>query len=88
MSYVAKYDKRFEKALRRLPTDAQKRIVRALLKLCDDPRQGDVKKLAGADDPTWRLRVGDYRVIYEIFDRELLLIFIDVDHRKQVYRTR
>jgi len=68
-----------------LETPIQKRIVRSIESLADDPRPGGVKKLAGADD-LWRLRVGDYRVIYEIRDRALVVLIIAVGHRGDVYR--
>ena len=48
------------------------------------PRPPDVKKLKGRD--AWRIRVGDYRVIYEIHDRVLQIIVITVGHRREIYR--
>jgi mRNA interferase RelE/StbE len=48
------------------------------------PRPADVKKLKGRD--AWRIRVGDYRVIYEIHDRVLQIIVITVGHRREIYR--
>ncbi len=51
--------------LRKLPTRDQKRIVREIETLEDDPRPPGVKKLIGKDD-LWRIRIGDYRVVYEI----------------------
>lgn len=49
-----------------------------------NPRSPDVKKLKGRN--AWRIRVGDYRVIYEIHDRELHILVITVGHRREVYR--
>jgi mRNA interferase RelE/StbE len=49
-----------------------------------NPRPADVKKLKGR--PAWRVRVGDYRMIYEIHDRELVVIVITIGHRREVYR--
>ena len=46
--------------------------------------RADVKKLKGRD--AWRIRVGDYRVIYEIYDRVLRILVITVGHRREVYR--
>jgi len=43
-----------------------------------------VKKLKGRD--AWRIRVGDYRVIYEIQDRELQILLITIGHRREIYR--
>ncbi len=75
-----------ERALRKLPTDAQRRIVRAVEALSDDPRPDGVKKLAG-DENLWRIRVGDYRIVYEIHDRRLVVLILRVAHRKDVYRN-
>ena len=49
-----------------------------------NPRPTDVKKLKGRS--AWRVCVGDYRIIYEIHDRELLVIVVTVGHRREVYR--
>jgi mRNA interferase RelE/StbE len=49
-----------------------------------NPRPADVKKLKGRD--AWRIRVGDYRVIYEIQDRILKIIVIHAGHRREIYR--
>jgi mRNA interferase RelE/StbE len=55
--------------------------------LGDDPRRTDsnVKKLAGYDD-RYRLRVGDYRVIYEVIDGQLVVLVVGVGHRREIYR--
>jgi mRNA interferase RelE/StbE len=60
------------------------RIQTRLRALESNPRPPDVKKLKGR--PAWRVRVGDYRVIYEIHDRELLVIIVTLGHRGDVYR--
>ncbi|MGI8966712.1 MAG: type II toxin-antitoxin system RelE family toxin [Limisphaerales bacterium] len=48
------------------------------------PRPSDVKKLKGRS--AWRIRVGDYRVIYEIHDRILRIIVVTIGHRREIYR--
>jgi mRNA interferase RelE/StbE len=73
------------KSLAKLPTDLQKRIVRAVELLADNPRPHGVVKIAG-DDNLWRIRVGDFRVVYEIHDRVLLVMVLHVGHRREVYR--
>lgn len=74
-----------EKSLAKLPTDLQKRIVRAVELLAKDPRPHGVVKMAG-DDNLWRIRVGDFRVVYEIHDSVLLVMVLRVGHRREVYR--
>ncbi len=73
-----------QKELDRLPDEIANRILARLAELETNPRPADVKKLKGRD--AWRIRVGDYRVIYEIHDRVLRIIVITVGHRREVYR--
>ena len=69
---------------RKLAVDVQKRIVRALEQLETDPRPPGVRKLQGEDN-LWRLRVGDYRVIYTIEDDRLLVLVVRVANRRDAY---
>lgn len=71
--------------LRKLPEQDRKRIVREIESLDDDPRPPGAKKLQGAD-LLWRIRVGDYRVVYEIQDAKLMVLVLRIAHRKDVYR--
>lgn len=72
------------KQLDDLPDDIAARILTRLENLQTDPRPADVKKLKGRD--AWRVRVSDYRVIYIIDDKDLLVFVIRVGHRRDVYR--
>jgi mRNA interferase RelE/StbE len=74
-----------ERQLRKLARAAQQRIGRAIDGLETDPFAGDVKKLAGAEQ-LWRLRVGDYRIIYEIDKGRLLVLVIRIADRREAYR--
>ena len=76
--------KSVQKELDRLPEDVAARILARLSALESNPRPSDVKKLKGR--PAWRVRVGDYRIIYEIHDRELVVIIVSIGHRREVYR--
>ena len=76
--------KSVQKELDRLPDNVVKRILARLVELGNDPRPSDVKKLKGRS--AWRIRVGDYRVIYEIHDRELRVLVITIGHRREIYR--
>jgi len=84
MKYQVILPKSVQKELDRLPDDVARRIVVRLTGLETNPRPADVKKLKGRD--AWRIRVGDYRVIYEIHDRVLQIIVITVGHRREIYR--
>jgi mRNA interferase RelE/StbE len=61
------------------------RIEKRLAGLIENPRPLRVKKLRGLDR-TYRIRESDYRIIYEIRDRELLILVIRIGHRRDVYR--
>jgi len=71
--------------LRKLPKPDQQRIMRAIQSLEDDPRPPNSKKLQGAES-FWRIRVGDYRVVYEIQDSKLIVFVLRIANRKDVYR--
>ena len=61
-----------------------RRILARLAELETNPRPTDIKKLKGRK--AWRIRVGDYRVIYEIHNRQLQILVITIGHRREVYR--
>lgn len=75
-----------ERQLRALTEPVQKRVVKRLKSLRDNPRPQGVKKLAGEDD-LYRIREGDYRIIYMIRDKKLVVLVVKGDDRKEVYRT-
>jgi mRNA interferase RelE/StbE len=85
MKYAVRMDSRTRKALDRLPDDMHGRVVRKLKALEDNPRPPGVEKLTGPED-LYRVRVGDWRVVYAIRDRELVVIVIRIGHRREVYR--
>ncbi len=72
------------KALKRIDPDAAGRIVAAIDALASDPRPRGCARLEGRD--AWRIRVGSYRVIYEIHDSRLVILVVAVGHRREVYR--
>jgi mRNA interferase RelE/StbE len=84
MSFQVILPKSLQEELNRLPDDIGQRILTRLTDLEINPRASDVKKLKGRD--AWRIRVGDYRVIYEIHDRASQLIVTTIGHRRDVYR--
>jgi len=85
MSYTVRLDARTSKTLDRLPGDMHGRILRKLDALEENPRPMGVEKLAGPED-LYRVRVGDWRIVYAISDRELVIIVIRIGHRREVYR--
>jgi mRNA interferase RelE/StbE len=68
-----------------LPHEVQKRIDRKILALADDPRPHDVKALHG-EKGLYRIRVGDYRIVYSVVDKIITVVIVRVRHRKDAYR--
>lgn len=73
------------KELKKVPQKEQILISKAIKELANDPHPHGHKKLVGADI-TFRIRIRDYRVIYNVYDQELSIDVIRVKHRKDVYR--
>lgn len=63
-----------------------KRLDQALLSLAENPLPAGSKQLAGETPPLCRVRVGDYRILYQIEDDVLVILVVHVGHRKDVYR--
>jgi mRNA interferase RelE/StbE len=74
-----------KKELGRLPLAVQKRIARVLLSLEDDPFPAGCKKLKNRDG--WRVRVGDYRILYFADKTKRQIVVGVIAHRRDVYRT-
>lgn len=74
------------KALANLPKRDQARVDEHILSLTGDPRPRGAIPLKGTSRSLWRIRVGDYRILYRIEDDRLIVIVIDVGNRRDVYR--
>ncbi len=83
--YTIQYARAARKDLEPLPGKVQDRIIEAIDALEDNPRPHGCKKLQGRDDQ-YRIRIGDYRVIYEIDDKTVTVLIIQISHRKDAYR--
>ena len=81
--YTAVLSKKAQKQLDKLPDTIAEPIFDAILELEENPRPAGIKKLKGRDG--YRIRIGNYRVIYEIFDSELIVDVIALGHRKNIY---
>ncbi len=84
-SYRVELTRSAEKDLRRIDRSQTVVIYSALERLENEPRPHGVKKLVGADR-TYRIRIGDYRIVYEIEDNVLVVLVVRIAHRKDVYR--
>jgi mRNA interferase RelE/StbE len=87
--YVVRIAKRAERGLRRIrqgDPHSYGRVVAQIEALAVDPRPNGSTRLTGYRPPAWRLRVGEYRIVYEIHDRDVLVIVVNVAPRGEVYR--
>ena len=73
-----------EKDLEALPQKDRRRVVARIALLAVEPRPHDCKRLSGEEK--YRLRQGDYRILYEIVDADLIVTVVKVAHRRAVYR--
>ncbi|MFI8592807.1 type II toxin-antitoxin system RelE/ParE family toxin [Microbacterium sp. NPDC078428] len=85
MSYRVELTTAAAKRIKKLARPARDRILEAIEDLSDDPRPHGAKKLVG-EQTAWRIRIGDYRVIYDVFDDELVVTVVRAAHRREVYR--
>ncbi|MCA1659084.1 MAG: type II toxin-antitoxin system RelE/ParE family toxin [Verrucomicrobiaceae bacterium] len=83
--YTVEFRRSAEKDLRRLEPAVQRRVLRAADALADNPRPNGCRKLQGSEN-AFRIRVGDYRVIYTVDDAVLIVAIERVRHRREVYR--
>lgn len=83
--YKVLVEKKAFKELKKLDKTVVRRVMTAIQKLSSDPRPPGSKKLSGSEN-TWRIRVGDYRVLYAIDDVIRLIEITKVGHRRDVYR--
>ncbi len=84
MSYALVIERAAQKNLAKISPPHRDRIIRAIEGLATDPRPPGVKKLRQRE--AWRLRVGTYRVIYEIHEDEVLVLVVRVRHRREADR--
>ena len=85
MSYTVQLAPAAKRQLRKLDRSIQERVVRRLEKLEKDPRPSGVEKMEG-DESTYRIRMGEYRIVYEIQNKVLVVLVLKVGHRREVYR--
>lgn len=85
MAYRIQFTLRAQRDLVALPRADQVRIAAKIDSLATTPRPPGCKKLKGPD-PLYRIRVGDFRIIYSIQDRKLTVLIIRIGNRRDIYR--
>ncbi len=83
--YRVQIEPTVDRTVSKLTPRVRDRILRRIQELANDPRPPGCVKLAGVAD-TYRIRVGDYRIFYEVHDRMILVVVVRVGHRREVYR--
>lgn len=84
MAYRIEYTTPAAKFLRTLDRSLQRRVLTRIETLQDNPRPTTAVKLTGHD--AYRIRIGDYRVIYAIADERLVVLVVEIGHRREIYR--
>lgn len=85
MVYTIQFKPLALRQLEKLPREAQRRLYVKIESLRDNPCPAGCKKMAAVPE-AWRIRVGDYRVVYQVHRGILLVLVLTVGHRKDVYR--
>ena len=85
MKYKVELTRTAEKQLESIPKSDVKKIAKRIDKLVIDPFPNGSEKLKGAED-TYRIRQGDYRILYSVFEKTLVILVFKISHRREVYR--
>ena len=88
MTYTVKYEAKVKKRIRKIDISARRKIKSWIdnnLQGCTNPRRFG-KALAGRYKGLWRYRVGMYRIIAEIRDKEVIILVVDIGHRQGMYK--
>ena len=81
--YTLIYSEKADRQLGKLPSDIRERILLALERLRIRPESCDIKRLVGIS--SYRFRVGDYRIIFDLEKERLLILVVEIGHRKNIY---
>lgn len=87
MSYEVQILPKAARQMKALSVEVRQDISLTIQSLANEPRPIGVKKLSGEKD-IYRVRVGNYRVLYRIVDKVLVVVVVSVGHRREVYRDR
>ena len=85
--YSVRLTSRAQKDLRSLPDSQQKRIMQKISVLADNRHPSQFKPLIGKALAMYRVRVGDYRILYDVYDDDQVVVVMRIGHRKDIYRV-
>jgi mRNA interferase RelE/StbE len=86
MAYIVEFAPAARRQLRKLDRPVQVRVLRRVEKLENQPRPKTAETLKGTTETVYRVREGDYRIIYTIEDDRLIVLVVRIGHRSEVYR--
>ncbi len=84
MTYRVEFAPLARRHIKKLPREVQKRIIERVEELASNPRSAGVKKLV-SEESLYRVRIGEYRAVYQIRHRELIVLIVKVGHRREIY---
>lgn len=85
MAYAVEFSPGAEREFRKLDRETQRRLRPRIDALASEPRPAGAKRLQGREN-LWRIRAGDYRIVYEVRDQILVVLVVRIAHRREVYR--
>jgi mRNA interferase RelE/StbE len=86
MAYIVEFAPAARRQLKKLDRPVQKRVLKRVEKLENQPRPKTAETLKGTTETVYRVREGDYRIIYTIEDDRLIVLVVRIGHRSEVYR--
>ena len=82
--YQVELRRSVQKSLEKIQTQERLKIISALLELEQNPRPRGIEKIRGVE--LWRIREGDYRIVFSIDDNEKMITIVRIGHRRDIYR--
>lgn len=86
MSYTVLLERQAEKELRNLPTQVLRRVDSRLIALAEEALPRGAAKLRGKEGEGWRIKVGDYRILYTVDEARQVIKVYRIKHRREAYR--
>jgi len=84
--YQLQISSKAQKDLKKIDKKIQQRIIKEVFKLKKDRHPQQFKPLVGLKIAQFRLRIGDYRVLYDVYDQDKVVLILRIGHRKDIYR--
>ncbi|MGD0664274.1 MAG: type II toxin-antitoxin system RelE/ParE family toxin [Rhabdochlamydiaceae bacterium] len=86
MKYKVEFSKTAEKQLESIPKSDVKRIIKKTEKLATDPFPSGHESIKGSQIDAYRIRQGDYRILYTVHNEKLIVLVVKIGHRREIYR--